>query len=275
MKIFESSGLERIPEPENQKEADELTKEEKELMYEEAKERHPNSRSISEKIKHKIQETGKINEWLESRAELMVEKSGINEVIEDFESRDSIKIADIGGGSQHIEKEIIKNNPDKNVSAVGIDLSDYASKQVMESKAGEKINSVFGRSEKMPIKDKSVEIAASYFILQELSDEQQKEVLDEMIRIIENDGKIVIVDEPPKEGETKEGIVARAKNILRNVKISKYNLHSDEEWSNLFKENGLQIVGYRDFRDDDKEIGEKYPPQFFSYILEKAQKDVV
>lgn len=271
-KPFESSGLEEVSKPENEEEN--LTQEEKEALYKEAKKRHPNPLSALEKIKHKMSETEPAQNWLENRAEIMVDKSGINKAVEDFEKGREIKMVDIGGGGQHIEKEIVKNNPDKNISAIGIDISDYASKQVSESKEGKKMESVFGKGENLPIKEKSVEVATVYFTFQELNDKQQKEVLDEMIRIIEEDGKILIVDEFPQEESSKEGMIARAKNILRNVKVSKYNLHSEEEWKNLFEENGLKIVGYRDFRDDEKEVGEKYPPQFFSYILEKAEKKI-
>jgi len=272
---FEMPDSEKNIKPENKAEEDDLTQEEKELLYEEAKKRHPNPLSPLEKIKHRVSETEPVQDWLKNRAETMAEKSGINEALENFEDDRNIKIADIGGGGQHIEKEIIKENPDKKISAIGIDISDYASRQVKESSEGERMESIFGKGEHTPIKEKSVEVAAAFFTFQELSDEQQKEVLSEMIRIVENDGKIIIVDEPPKEGDAEEGIVARAKNILLNAKVSKYNLHTEEDWKSLFEENGLKVIDCREFRDDDKEIGEKYPPQFFSYILEKAQKEIV
>lgn len=238
-----------------------------------AKEKHPDPRSFSDKIKHKVQEAEPIQNWLKNRAKLMVERSGINDALEDFKDRDSIKIADIGGGSQHIENEIIKNNPDKNISTVGIDLSDYASDKILGSESGEKINSIFGKGEKLPIKDGSVEVATSYFTFQELNDEEQKKVLDEMIRIVEDDGKIIIVDEPVKE-ENQEGILARAKNIFRNAKVSEYNLHSAQDWRNLFEEKGLKIVEKKEFREDGKEADEENPAQFFSYVLEKTEKNI-
>jgi len=236
-----------------------------------AKEKHPDPRSFSDKIKHNIQEVEPIQNWLKDRAELMVERSGINDALEDFKDRDSIKIADIGGGSQHIENEIIKSNPDKNISTVGIDLSDYASDKISGSEAGKKINSIFGKGEQLSIKDKSVEVASSYFTFQELNDEEQEKVLDEMIRIIEDDGKIIIVDEPSR-GESGESIVARAKNIFRNAKVSDYNLHNAQDWRNIFEEKGLKIVAKKEFREDGKEVDEENPAQFFSYVLEKTEK---
>ncbi len=252
-----------------------LTEKEKAILFEEAKRKHPNPMSVVDKAKHSVSELEPIQNWLEARAELMVDRSGINEAIESFEGRREMKIVDIGGGSQHIEREIVRSNAGRNINVVGVDISDYASGRVRRSEEGEKIGSLFGKGENLPIKEKSVEIATAFFTFQELSDKQQQEVLSEMIRIIKDEGKIIIVDELPKENYTKEKIVARAKNILRNVKISRYNLHSEEEWKEFFGKNGLKVVDYREFREDEKEIGEKFPPQFFSYILEKAEGKVL
>lgn len=252
-----------------------------------ARKRHPDPRSatrgpieempgrIRNKIDHKLGDSNQ--NWLENRAEIMADRSGINEVIENFDNEEKIRIADIGGGKGHIMREIIKDNSDKKIKTAGIDLSDYASGKVSESKEGEKMDSVFGEGEDMPIKDKSVELATAYFTFQELDDSQQSEVLEEMKRIIKDNGRIIIVDEPPQE--KKEGIVARGKNILRNLKVSPFNLKSDEEWRKMFEdhkleidknvdENGEEVDRYITF-GDDKENKRK---QFFSYVLKKAEK---
>jgi len=245
-----------------------LTIEEKSKI---AKETHPDPRSFVDKIKHDIQEAGPVQEWLEKRAKIMVEGSGIGEVIDSYHREDGIRLVDMGGGSGHIEDEIIKKSKDKNISVSGVDLSDHVSGKVSKSDSGIKISSIFGKGEELPIKDKSVEVATSYFTFQELSDKQQEQVLNEMIRIIEDDGKIIIVDEPLR-GMSEDGIIAKGKNILRNMKVSKYNLHSPEEWRNLFEEKGLKIIGKKEFREDGTEVDEENPAQFFSYILEKAEK---
>lgn len=241
----------------------------------EARKRHPDPRSIirgpieempgriRNKIDHKLGDSNQ--DWLENRAEIMANRSGINEAIKDFNSEE-IKIVDIGEGKGHIMREVIESNPDREIKTVGIDLSDYASREVSESKEGKKMDSVFGEGENMPIKDKSVELATAYFTFQELDNSQQSEVLEEMKRIIKDNGRVIIVDEPPQE--KKEGIVARGKNILRNLKVSKFNLHSDEEWRNFFEENGLEVENFRVF-GDDKENEKK---QFVSYVLKKAEQ---
>lgn len=241
-----------------------------------ARKRHPDPRSVTRgpieempgrvrnKIDHKLGDSNQ--NWLENRAEIMADRSGINEVIENFDNEEKIRIVDIGGGKGHIMREIIKDNSDKEMKTVGIDLSDYASGKVSASKEGEKMDSVFGEGENMPIKDKSVELATAYFTFQELDDSQQSEVLEEMKRIIKDNGRIIIVDEPPQE--KKEGIVARSKNILRNLKLSKFNLRSDKEWRKFFEENGLEVENSKVF-GDDKENEKKL---FFSYILKKVEQ---
>ena len=200
-----------------------LTSEEK---LEEVKEGHSDPMSAKDKIIHKVSEAGPVQNWLEDRAEMMVEESGVNEVIKKM--GDDITIVDVGGGKQHIEKGIIKANPDKNIKTVGVDVSDYASSEVSKSEERGKVESVFGEGENLPIKGESVEVATAYFTFQELNNDQQKEILEEMKRIIKENGRIIITDELPQE-ETSEGVVARAKNILRNLQVSKFNLRNDEE----------------------------------------------
>ena len=232
---------------------EELTSEEK---LELAKERHPNPMSAKDKIIHKVSETELVQSWLEDRAEMIVERSGVNEVVK--EMGDDVTVVDVGGGKQHIEREIIETNPDKKIEAVGVDVSDYASKEV-----GEKVESVFGAGENLPIKNESVEIATAYFTFQELNDNQQREVLKEMKRIIKEDGRIVITDELPQEG-----VAACAKNILLNLKVSKFNIRSDKEWRKFFKENGLEVESSQIFGEDEENKKE----QFISYVLKKVEE---
>ena len=144
------------------------------------------------------------------------------------------------------------------------DISDYASGKVSESG---KVESVFGKGENLPIKKESVELATAYFTFQELDDDQQREILEEMKRIIKEDGRIVITDELPQE-ETSEGVIARVKNILRNIKVSKFNIHSDEEWRSFFGENDLEVESSVIFGYDKENKKE----QFISYVLKKIEK---
>lgn len=243
----------------------ELTSEEK---FKLAKERHPDPRSIRDEAIHEVSELKPVQDWLKDRAEIMADRSGTNEAVENFEDEE-IKIVDVGGGKGHIMQKIIEDNPDKEIKTAEIDLSDYASRKVSESKEGEKMNPVFGEGENMPIKDKSVEMAMAYFTFQELDNSQQREILEEMKRIIKDNGRIVIVDEPSQE-EKPEGIIARSKNILRNLKVSKFNLHSEDEWKGFFEDNELEVESSALFGDDEENKKE----QFISYVLKKAKEKI-
>ena len=64
---------------------EELTSEEK---FNLAKERHPDPRSIGDKATHEVSELKPVQNWLEDRAEIMVDRSGTNEVIENFDSEE-------------------------------------------------------------------------------------------------------------------------------------------------------------------------------------------
>ena len=237
--------------------------------FELAKNRHPDPRSLRDRITHEGSELEPVQDWLKDRAELMIERSKANDVVEKFDDKEKIRIVDFGGGKGHMMQEVIKSNPDKEIKTVGIDLSDYASRKVSESDEGEKMDSVFGDGENMPIKDKSIEMATAYFTFQELDDNQQSEILEQMRKIIKDDGRIIIVDEISQE-EKAEGIMARSKNILRNLKVSKFNLHSDKEWKKFFKDNELEVESSTIFGDDEENKKE----QFISFVLKKAEKKI-
>lgn len=239
-----------------------------EKMFNLARERHPDPMSTKDRAIHEVSELKPVQDWLKDRAEIMINESKTNETIENFDD-EKIRIADIGGGKGHFMQEAIKDNPNKEIETVEIDLSDYASKKVSKSEEGEKMSSVFGDGENMPIKGKSVEMATAYFTFQELDDNQQSEVLEEMKRIIKDNGRIIIVDEPSQE-EKAEGVMARSKNILRNLKISKFNLHSDEKWRKFFKDNELEVESSTVFGDDEENKKE----QFISYVLKKAKEEI-
>ena len=232
-----------------------------------AKKRHPDPTSLKDKVAHEVSEIEPVQNWLKDRAQLMVERSGINDVVEKFSDEEKIKIVDIGGGKGHIMQEVAEANSDKEIKTVGIDLSDYASKKVSKSDEEKKMDSVFGEGENMPIKNKSVEIATAYFTFQELDDDQQSEILEEMKRIIKDNGRIIIVDELSQEKKS-EGIIAHGKNILRNVKISKFNLRSGEEWEKFFEDNKLEVESSTIFGDDEENKKE----QFIFFVLKKIEE---
>ena len=270
-------------------------------QFELAKKRHPNPTSIKNSLSgnkplrekvgdalvrakdqamHVGSEVGPGWKWLEDRAELMVDRSGINEVINGIDKK-TIETLSVGAGKKNIEKEIIKSNPEKEIRTTGIDTSDYALNRISKSKQGKTMNSVFATGEALPIKKEIVDIATSYFGSQEFADEQLDNMLKEMIRITKSDGRILITEDMLQQAGSQEEIDAIRKNKLRNLDNLKFNLHSDLEWREIFKRNDLEIVGEpKEFREDmdyreekyaenEDQIKKEYPPQFVSYILKK------
>lgn len=221
--------------------------------------------AIQNKISHEAGDLPFVRSELEKMEGKMMERSGINEVIERMDDR--IIIADIGSGKQYADKAIVKANPDKEIKIVGIDPSDYASKRVSESEAGEKIGSVFGEGENLPIEKESVEIAMSNFTFQELDNEQQKRVLEEMGRIIKENGRIIITEDLSQDSLSGEAY-ARAKIAIYNLEISKLNMHSDEEWKEFFEENNLEVESSKKWGNDKENKKE----QFVTYILKKIEE---
>ncbi|MCK4891803.1 MAG: methyltransferase domain-containing protein [Candidatus Pacebacteria bacterium] len=254
---------------------DELTPEEK---FDLAKKRHLDPRSIRDKTIHKASESESTQDFLERRAKKIVERSGMEGVIKRFSNNDEVRMVDIGGGKGHILKEVIKKfkeaNSDIKMNTAEIDLSDYASKRVSESEEGKEMNSVFGKGEELPIKvDKDgkplIEVVSGYFVFEDLNDKQQGKVLEEIKRVLKDDGRIVIADDLCQETALKR-VMAKGKNIAYNVKLSKFNVHNDEEWREIFKEHDLEIESSVVFGEDNDNKKE----EFISYVLKKAEEEV-
>lgn len=182
-----------------------------------------------------------------------------------------ITIADIGAGKQHILKEMIKiieeNNPETKIKTVGLDSMDYASKKVSKSEEGSKMNSIFAKGEFSPIKDNSADIVSAFYSLHELNGEQQKETLAEMIRMVKENGRIIVVDDLSPESKT-EKFLNQIKSSAVNVKIDPYNVSSEKEMTEFLQKNGLEITeDPRMFKEDEKDSKE---PWHISYVLKKA-----
>ena len=247
-------------------------------MFELAKDRHPNPRSMRDRAAHEVSESKSAQDWLKERAEKIVERSGMEKVIKRFSNNNEVRMVDIGGGKGHIIKKVIEKfkeaNPDIKMNTVGIDLSDHTSSRVSESKEGKEMNSVFGRGEKLSIKndkeDKGlIEVVSGYFVFEDLNDEQQGKVIEEMKRILKDDGRIVIADDLRQETALKRA-VAKGKNMAYNIKLSEFNVHSDKEWKEIFEDHKLEVESSAVFGDDEENKRE----QFISYVLKKAEEKI-
>ena len=205
--------------------------------------------------------------WLERRGELMADRSGINEAIEGLEGEE-IVIADICSGKQHINEAILKNS-EKDINMLGFDESDHATKEVSKevSESGEgKIKSFYAIGENLPIKDEKVDVIKFDFAFQEANDEMTDKFLEEAKRTLKDDGIITIIDELPQDkfiDERSAGI----KSKTRNRRPVKLNLHSDEEWRNIFEKNELKVESSTIFGDDEENEKE----QFISFVLKNEK----
>ena len=54
------------------------------------------------------------------------------------------------------------------------------------------------------------------------------------------------------------------------MKISKFNLRSEEEWGKFFKDNELEVEDSKIFGDDEENKKE----QFISFVLKKAEEKI-
>lgn len=201
--------------------------------------------------------------WLERRGKLTADRSGISEAIENIEEQ-KIVIADIGSGKQHINEAILENSK-KHIEILGFDESDRATKEVSKSGEGD-IESFYAIGENLPIKGKKVDVVKFDFSFQEANDEMTDKFLEEAKRILKDDGIITIIDDLPQEKFIDEKS-AEIKSKTRNRRPVKLNLHSNEEWIEIFENNGLRIESSTIFGDDEENKKE----QFISFVLKKVK----
>ena len=90
--------------------------------------------------------------------------------------------------------------------------------------------------------------------------------LEEAKRILKDDGIITIIDDLPQEKFIDEKS-AEIKSKTRNRRPVKLNLHSNEEWIEIFENNGLRIESSTIFGDDEENKKE----QFISFVLKKVK----
>ncbi|MEA2098252.1 MAG: methyltransferase domain-containing protein [Patescibacteria group bacterium] len=201
--------------------------------------------------------------WLERRGEFIVERSDINEAIEDIEEQEII-IADIGSGKQHINEAMIKNSS-KDIKILGFDESDRATKEVSESGKGN-VESFYAIGENLPIAGNEVNVVKFDFTFQEANNEMTDKLFKEARRVLKDNGRITIIDELPQEKFIDEQ-ATEIKSKTRNRRSVKSNLHSEEEWRNIFEKNELEVENFTIFGDDEENEKE----QFISFVLKKAE----
>ena len=207
--------------------------------------------------------------WLERRGELMAERSGIGQAINEIDEQE-ITVIDIGSGKQHIN-EAIKNSSDKDIKVIGFDESDRATKKVSESDREKNIGSARAIGEKLPIKDGEADVVKFDFTFQEADDKMTEELLQEAKRVLKNDGMITVIEDLSQEKFINEQS-AEIKSELRNRRSVKLNLRSDEELQQLFEDNDLEVVGKPTVFGEDEENKKE---QFISYVLKKVEAEEV
>lgn len=234
---------------------------------------HKTLEELGKKREGRIGESlGQLNEkygkgWLERRGKLIADRSGVNKAIKDIKDK-KIIIADVCSGKQHINEAIVENS-EKDIEILGFDESDRATKEVSESSEGD-IESFYAIGENLPVNDKTVDVVKFDFAFQEANDEMTNKFLEEAKRILKDGGVITIVDNLPQE-KFIDKRSAEVKSGAKNRRPVKLNLHSDEEWRNIFEKNELKVKNSTIFGDDEESKDENKKEQFISFVLKNKE----
>lgn len=156
----------------------------------------------------------------------VVLKNIFEKAIEDKEKED-IKVLDIGVGTGNLSSYFIEEK----IEIIGIDQS-----REMLSKAREKFPNLklrFGEFLKIPFNDNSFDIIVSTYAFHHLNNKEKIVALEEMKRVLKDNGRIVIGDLMFEDEQEKL-------NILSEFSDSQIKEIEDEYYSNIdFLENNL------------------------------------
>lgn len=204
------------------------------------------------------------------RGEAIVKNSGLGEAIGGIDKQNMV-IVDIGSGKQHINNALLEANPGKNIKVFGFDQSDKAAKRSSSVEGEKVIESVYGIGEALPVKNESADVVKFDFTLQGASEKKIKAMLSEAKDILKKDGIITVIDHLKQENK-KNDLMARLRNLFVNKGMSEFDKEakSQDDWTKIFKDNGLEIVNVEPYREDG-EVSDDKPAQYISFVLKKKE----
>lgn len=132
------------------------------------------------------------NKYIFQRYKHKIEADFLKDTIKQVK-HDKIKVLDVGCGTGRMLPEVFSLK--KEIKYVGLDTSKEMIK-ILKEKAKklnvkEKVKIKIGDASKIPFKDESFDVVYSFHLLWHLPKENQKEIIEEMVRVCKKKGFIV------------------------------------------------------------------------------------
>jgi len=202
--------------------------------------------SLKVKILNALAELGIVDRVAQKRAIDIVEKSKVREHL-----KPGGVYLDIGTGLGHIVEKIVKEEEDKDVKFLAVDPIWKPVKKVKERlKVAGKVGFAKAVGQELPVKDKSVDGVALFFVLHHVDPEMRSKVFEEIGRVLKDDGLIFLAEDTPDSAEEKERNAKWDRRINFESKDSAHYYLSDAEWVKFFDENGWELLDYAYFKED-------------------------
>lgn len=119
--------------------------------------------------------------------------------IKKYPSDEQLKILDIGCGTGHFTAEVKRHFPLSEVT--GLDLSPWYLNEARKKLPNSGVEWKFGKAEKLPFEDNSLDIVTSVYLYHELPEEIRLEASKEMLRVLKPGGTLVHLDSIQKGDE--------------------------------------------------------------------------
>lgn len=250
--------------------------------------------SVKTEIRRRIYDIWPSPELLQKRAQDIIRETSLNDFL-----KQGGKYLDIGCGFGHTMPEIERQNAQKGIQIMGVDIAIYPSPGVKRQLARQRReltepairkieqetttrvlrldfdrpngqNFLFGDARQLPITDKAFDGASLFYVLHHVPAEDQIEILEEAKRVI-GDGKdqYIFITEDIVASEEQRAFTQQHDAMANWESPNEPHYYrSNEEWLELFSETGLEVVKTSRYASLYK--GKQV--QHAAYVLRKSER---
>jgi len=213
--------------------------------------------SLKEKILHILAEISFADKIAQQRAIDIVGRSKVGEYL-----KPGGIYLDIGTGFGHIVEQVIQENHYKGIIFLALDPIWRPLRKVQNrliKKANVHILFIKGVGQQLPIKNKSLDGVLLFFVLHHVTPEEGIEILNEIKRVLKDDGLLFLVEDTPENEQERKRNAKWDRRINFESKDKKHNYRNNEEWLEFIKNSGYKLIDQT----------------YFEYSLPKLDKSLI
>ena len=209
-----------------------------------------------------ISEIPAIDSLFRKRAKIILDKTKITEHI-----NENGVYLDTGTGLGHFFDELSTR---KNIRGIGVDPVFKPLRRVKKRLSKKNTPMTFFKTggQNVPVHKNVVDGVFLFFVLHHIPYNIQKDIIQEMKRVLKKDGKLFLMEDVPANSHDWERIEKwDARNNFEGDKDDHYYRY-DKEWETFFKQNRLTLIDNTPFESESFKKGEGIIPHR-CYVLKK------